>query len=247
MRKAGLLTALALLLGPLATELHAQDGYLLGRPQGQLTLRAGPVLHRADSDIFDFFRSELTLDRGDFRAPAVAGELGLYLHRRVDLVLGGGWSETESQSEFRDFVEEAPDGSDMPIQQVTSLRVVPVTASVRFYPLSRGQSISELAWVPARAVPYLGAGGGVAWYRLQQSGDFVADDLSIFTASFTSSGRAAIGHAFAGLDYWFAPRVGLNVEGRYTVGSAEPKADFATWDSIDLNGAQLGVGLTLRW
>mgnify|MGYP006206586547 CR=1 FL=1 len=87
----------------------------------ELTLRAGPVMHRADSDVFDFFRSELTLDRGDFRAPSLSGELGLYLHRRVDLVLGGGWSKTESQSESRDFVEEGPDGSDMPIEQVLAL------------------------------------------------------------------------------------------------------------------------------
>lgn len=248
MRRAGLLASLTLLLAPVAgTELHAQDGYMLGRPQAQLTFRAGPVLHRADSDVFDFFRSELTLDRGDFRAPSVGGELGIYLHRRVDLVLGAAWSKTESRSEFRDFVEEGPNGEDLPIEQTTSLRVIPATLSVRYYPMSRGRSISDLAWVPQRAVPYVGAGGGVAWYRLLQSGDFVGDDLSIFTADFQSQGEAFIGHALAGLDYWFTPRFGLNIEGRYTVGSAEPTSDFATWDRIDLNGAQLGVGLTMRW
>jgi hypothetical protein len=39
----------------------------------------------------------------------------------------------------------------------------------------------------------------------------------------------------------------MNVEGRYAFGSAEPDDDFASWDSIDLSGLQMGIGLALRW
>ncbi|MGH7447021.1 MAG: outer membrane protein, partial [Longimicrobiales bacterium] len=227
------------------------DGFLFGRPKAQLTLRAGPVQHRAGGDLFDFFQSELTLDRGDFRAPAIGGDLSIVVHPRLDLAFGASWSNVESRSEFRDWVDEGEspgEEDDLPIEQVTSLRVTPLTASLRFYPLSRGTGISDLAWVPARTTPYLGGGGGMAWYRLKQEGDFVdADDLSIFTAEFESSGRTPVGHVFAGVDHWFTPRLGLNIEGRYTFGSATGSDDFADYDNIDVSGLQMGVGLALRW
>ncbi|MBR9988277.1 MAG: hypothetical protein KFH98_00910 [Gemmatimonadetes bacterium] len=249
MRKRGLIlaTAAASLFPALPAAVHAQDGFMFGQPKVQATLRAGPVLHRAGGDLFDFFQSELTLDRGDFRAPAIAGEFSIVAYPRVDVVLGAAYSNVESRSEFRDFVEEV-DGVDVPIQQTTSLRVIPLTVSMRFYPLSRGRTISALAWVPARTTPYVGGGGGFAFYRLAQYGDFVSqDDFSIFTDRWESSGQAAVGHVFAGLDHWFSPRLGLNIEGRYTAGSGTPGDDFIGFESVDLSGLQMGVGLALRW
>lgn len=249
MRKRGLIlaTAAATLFPVLPGALHAQDGFMLGQPKAQLTLRAGPMLHRAGGDLLGFFQSELTLDRGDFRAPAVAAEFSAVVHPRLDLTLGAAWSSVEKGSEFREFVEEVG-GEDVPIEQTTALRVIPVTVSMKFYPMTRGRSISELAWIPARTTPYVGGGAGLAWYRLRQYGDFVSqEDFSIFTDDWQSSGRAGIGHLFAGLDHWFTTRAGLNIEGRYTFGSAKPSDDFSGWNSIDLSGLQVGVGLALRW
>lgn len=245
MRMRGLTLASAVLtLCVVPADVHAQNGFMFGQPKGQLTLRAGPVLHRAGGDLLGFFQSELTLERGDFRAPSIGAELSLVMHPRLDVSVGASWSNAESGSEFREWVDE----NDLPIEQTTSLRVVPLTASVRFYPLSRGTGISELAWVPARTTPYIGAGAGIAWHTLRQSGDFVSeDDLSIYTAEFESTGRDATGHVFAGLDHWFTPHLGANLEGRYMFGSANPTDDFATWDSIDLSGLHMGIGLALRW
>ena len=249
MRKRGLIlaTAAALLVPAVPVAVHAQDGFMFGQPKAQLTLRAGPMLHRAEGDLLGFFQSELTLDRGDFRAPALSAELAVVAHSRLDLALGAGWSNVETRSEFRDYVEEV-DGVDVPIEQTTALRVLPVMASLRFYPLARGHGISQLAWVPARTTPYLGGGGGVSFYRLRQYGDFVSNtDLSIFSDDWESSGHATTGHLFAGVDHWFTPRAGLNIEGRYMFGSAKPDNDFLGWHSIDLSGLQLGIGLALRW
>jgi hypothetical protein len=248
MRKRGLILIVAASLVPaLPDAVHAQDGFMLGQPEAQVNLRAGPMLHRAGGDLFRFFESELTLERSDFRAPAIAGEFAMVVHPRIDLMLGASWSKAETTSEFREYVEEV-DGEDVPIRQTTSLRVLPVTASLRFYPLSRGQSVSELAWIPARTTPYLGGGGGFAWYSLRQYGDFVSQsDLSIFSDDWESGSRATVGHLFAGVDHWLTPRLGLNLEGRYNFGSAKPENDFLGWESIDLSGMQVGIGLALRW
>jgi hypothetical protein len=246
MRKRGLILATTgLLLSPAVTsDVHAQNGFMFGQPKTQLSLRVGPVLHRASGDVFELFRTDLTLERGDFRAPSVGGDFAVTAHPQLDIVVGASWSKVETQSEFRDWV----DMDDLPIEQTTSLRVAPVTVSVKYFPLSRGERISELAWVPTRTTPYVGGGGGFAFYRLAQDGDFVEEeDLTIFTSTFISSGRAAIGHALAGVDHWFTPRLGANFEGRYTFGSATPSGDFASWDSIDLSGLQMSLGLALRW
>jgi hypothetical protein len=244
MRKRSFVTVLAVLSVTPVTTVQAQDGFLFGQPRGQLTLRAGPLMHRAGGDLFDFFQSELTLDGGDFRAPAVGGELALVVHPRVDVAIGVAYSSVQRSSEFREWVDQ----DDLPIEQTTSLRVTPVTASVRFYPLSRGETISDLAWVPVRTTPYVGGGAGMAWYKLQQTGDFVEEtDLSIFGATFDSNGRAPTGHVLAGVDHWFSPRIGANLEGRYTFGSARPTGDFEGWESMDLSGLSFGVGLALRW
>jgi len=250
MRKRDFIPIVAVLL-VLPGAAHAQDGFLFGSPKAQITLRAGPVLHRAGGDLFGFFRDELTLGRGDFSAPAIGGELAIAVHDRVDVTLGASWANVEMSSEFEDWVDEGPTDSeddDLPIAQMTALRTIPLTASVRYYLMSRGTGISELAWVPSRWTPYVGAGGGFTWYRLRQNGDFVdTEDLTIFTADFESSGRATTFHVLGGVDHWLTPKFGLNLEGRYSFGSAPPGGDYEGWDEVDLSGFQLGVGLALRW
>ncbi|HEX2167077.1 MAG TPA: hypothetical protein VHG09_07520, partial [Longimicrobiales bacterium] len=69
-----LVLAAAMLVPVLPAAAHAQDGFMLGLPKAQLTVRAGPMLHRAGGDLFGFFQSQLTLDQGDFRAPAVSAD-----------------------------------------------------------------------------------------------------------------------------------------------------------------------------
>jgi hypothetical protein len=239
----------ALLLASTATPALAQNGFLFQRPMASLTLRAGPVMHSVGGDVFDFMTTELTLDRGDFRAPSFGADLAIALTDRVDIVVGLSRAETETRSESREWVGE----DDLPIEQVTRFMTLPITGSLRFYPMSRVQRISDLAWVPARTTPYLGGGGGIVAYRLEQEGEFVDEaDLSIFTDEFTSKGSGWTAHALAGVDHWFSPRVALNVEGRYTLGSASPEGDFRSgpggeWESIDLGGFQAGVGLSFRW
>jgi hypothetical protein len=64
---------------------------MFGQPKAQATLRAGPVLHRAGGDLLGFFQSELTLDRGDFRAPAIAGEVvSVHIHASTSCLARGG-------------------------------------------------------------------------------------------------------------------------------------------------------------
>lgn len=229
---------------------HAQDGFLFQRPQGQITVKGGALLHRAQSELFDFMVDTLTLQRSDFRGPWLGAELALLAGPHLDLVLGLAVSQTDTRSEFRRW--EGADG--LPIEQVTRLRTVPLTFSARYHPMPRGRRLSSLAWLPNRLSPYVAGGAGVTWYRLMQEGEFVGgpvgddpDERRIFRDRFESRDHGITGHLGAGLDYWFTPRIGLNTEVRYTMGSAPVSGAFQGWDNIDLSGIKGAVGLSFRW
>lgn len=229
---------------------HGQDGFMFKPPIGSLTFRAGPMLYRAGGDLFDQITSDLTLERSDFRTPAVGAELLFMPTSRIDLAIGLMYTNTESPSEFKHWVEPNPDpnGLPLPIEQTTRLRAIPVTISLRYQLLPRGRKVGELAWIPRKTTPYVGAGGGLVFYRFEQQGDFINFSNSNISAStITSSGEGAIFHALAGADYWLTSKFGLNVEARYTHGSANPDEGFRTFDSLDLGGVSVTAGLSLRW
>jgi hypothetical protein len=235
--------AAALLIFAVAAPAHAQD-FLFGAPRAQLTLRGGPVVHRADSDLFDFMTRELTLGRRDFVSPSFGAELSIRAHRRFDVQVGAAYTHANARSEYRDWIGE----DDEPIEQTTRLQTVPMTLSVRAFPLPRGTEVSPLAWVPERITPYVGLGAGAIWYRLDQQGEFLqASDLTIFPDSYQSNGYGTTGHVLAGVDYWLTPRFGLNLDGRYRIGSAALRDDYRNWEPLDLSGFHGGLGLTLRW
>jgi hypothetical protein len=238
----GVAVLLALLLQPAAAA--AQDGFLFRAPSVGVTLRGGPMQYITGSDLFDQLRQDLTLRRRDFRAPAVGAEFAVMALPRVDFVVGVMYSQAERRSEFWDWVGD----DDLPIEQVTTLRTVPVTATVRYLLVPRGQRISRMAWLPNRTTPYVGAGGGIVWYRLQQDGEFVDfEDFDIFYDVLETSGSTAMVHALAGVDHWFMPRLGLNAEVRYSHGGARPDQSFRFFDRLDLSGVQATLGFSVRW
>ena len=232
----------SLLIGHDAAE--AQDGYLFRQPQVTLGLRVGGALPNAGSDIFDFLTSELTIDRGDFAAISVGGDVGIRLAPQIDLLVSGSVARSSTQSEFREWT----DNNDLPIEQETKFTRVPVAASIKYYFAPRGRSLSKFAWVPERFLPYFGVGAGVMWYKLEQAGDFVDfESLAVFPDQFESSGTAPMVHALAGAEWWFTPRVGLTVDGRYALAKADLDVDYSEWGSINLSGFQLTTGLALRF
>ena len=79
--------------------------FLFGRPHGSVAFRGAWVFARAGSDLFDFVRQNLTIDRKDFNAPAFAMDLGIALTPRIDSVFGFDVSQASVGSEYRHFVD----------------------------------------------------------------------------------------------------------------------------------------------
>jgi hypothetical protein len=239
--------ALATALLALASPARAQGsgrGFLFHEPVGSLAIRGGFALAGAGSDIFSFSTDQLTLHRRDFNAPAVGVDLGIRVASRFDVVLGGAYAGSSARSEFRRWVDQ----NDLPIEQTTSFRRVPVTASVKTYLTPRGRSIGRFAWVPSRYALYAGVGGGAMWYRLRQQGDFVDfNTRDVFPDKFESSGWAPTAHALAGLDFSLSPRFALTAEGKYAWAKANMSEDFSGFDRIDLSGYAATIGFCVRF
>jgi hypothetical protein len=240
-----------LLLGP-ASNAVAQPGggasrepdFLFGSPRGFVGVRGGGQIAASGSDIYDFFTGLLTLDKSDFNAALLGIDVGIAVHPRVDVVFGFELSQGGGSSEYREYV----DTDDLPITQETKLRVVPITGSVRLYLTPRGRQISRFAFVPSKVRAFVGGGGGLVWYELLQTGDFVDFvDLSIFTSTLRSSGVGFGAQAFGGVEVALGTRWFLSFEGKYLWSKADLGEDFVSFEPIDLSGARVSAGINFNF
>ena len=231
----------------LAAPVHAQsggDGFLFKRPSGSVTFRTGFDHANAGSDLFSFTTNQLTVDRADFSGVSVAGDVAIRLSSRADVVISVAHSSSEMRSEFRNFV----DNDRLPIEQMTTFRRVPLTGSFKAYVVQPGRTIGHFAWVPARFSPYVGAGGGVMWYRFAQRGDFIDfNTFRVFPDAFDSNGWTPTVHGFGGVDISLHPRFAFTTEARYEWAKGNLSSDFAGFDRIDLSGFTLTTGISVRY
>ena len=217
-----------------------EGDFLFKRPRGTLSIRGGLLFPREGSDLFTFVEDQLTIDKGDFRSPLFAIDLGYSPSARIDIIGGFDFARENIRSEYRHFV----DNNLQPIEQETSLRQASLTGSVRVALVPRGRAVGTYAWIPARVVPYVGAGGGFVFWEFRQAGDFIdVADSSVFTDSFVSNGASLLGHAFGGVDIQIYKRLFLTTEARYVWGEGELSNEFIGFDPLDLSGFKVSAGI----
>ena len=225
---------------------RAEADFLFGKPTVSAGVRAHWSRPRAESDLFEFVTDELTLSKSDFRAPGVALEAGFPLASRLDVLAGVEFDRASAASEDRRFVED----NGLPILQETALQQLNLSGSLALALTPRGRSIGQYAWITARAIPYVGAGGGLLWYRFEQAGDFV-DSLDpgrpIFTAQLVSDGWTVSTHVFGGIDIKLSRRLLLTMEVRYRWADATMGQDFVGFDPVDLTGVRVSAGVRVMF
>ncbi|MBM3907045.1 MAG: hypothetical protein FJ363_03090 [Gemmatimonadetes bacterium] len=220
------------------------DGFLFGTPNASLTVRAGMARPSGGGDVFSFVRDELTFGPGDLAGGSMAADLAFLVRPRVAVQLGIGYSGQSTASVYRDWV----DNDDQEIEQTSSFHRLPLTIGVRYYLADRGRTLGRLAWVPAKTVPYVGAGGGITWSQFRQSGDFVDyQTLDVFGSTLESSAWAPTLYGVAGVERSLSARLALTGEARYDYGRARVGSDYVGFNGIDLSGLAVTVGLTVRF
>jgi hypothetical protein len=216
--------------------------FLFGRPDGSVGLRGSWLFARAGSDWYDFVTDQLTLEDRDFNAPAIGADVGIALGPRLHAVIGVDFSQAGATSEYRRLV----DNNRLPISQRTRVREVNLSGNLKFALSERGRDVSRFAWVPRSVVPYVGAGGGMLWFEVQQTGDFVDFvDLSVFSDVFRSRGWTPSAQVFGGVDIRVYRRLFVTFDGRYLWAAGDLGSDWIDFEPIDLAGFRLAAGINV--
>lgn len=206
-------------------------------------MRIGAGQPNASSDVFDEITKDFTLGRRDFLGVNFMADLSVPLSQRLELQFTGGVNGRHADSEYRAFV----DNNDLPIEQQTSLRRVPLAAGLRWNLTPAGRQVSRLAWVPSRVVPYVAVGAGAMYYNLRLRGDFVdKETMDVYPSTLKASGWGALGYGAAGATLNLRPWMGLTTEVRYDVSNASLRGDFRDFAPISLSGVGLTAGLMFR-
>ena len=230
----------------IATPSHAQrggEGFLFHVPIVSWSVRGGFDRAFASSDVFSFVTDELTLKRSDFSSATFGSNIAIRVSQTNDIVLDVSWSGVNRRSEMRHWVDQ----NDLPIEQTTSLRRIPVTVGIRHYLSSRGRSIGRFAWIPAARTTYVGVSAGMMHYRFHQIGDFVdPQSLNVFPDEFTSKAWTKVLSALAGGELALGRAIAVNGELRYTWAKGPLSLDFDRFNRIDLSGLSATMGLAFR-
>ena len=164
----------------------------------------------------------LSFNIKDFNGPTVGGEWLIGLTDWFDAGIGVGFYQRTTPSVYTDFVNS--NGTE--IEQDLKLRIVPVTATFRFLPLGHRGLVR----------PYVGAGVGILSWRYSESGQFVANDNSIFRDTFVGSGTKTGPVVLGGLTF---PVGSVDIGGEIRYQSAKgtlPASENFAGPKIDLGG-----------
>ncbi len=197
-----------------------------------VNLKIGLFVPRMESDLWETNIKNLTFDRADMVNVYYAGEYEAFLNRYCSFTLEVGSYTKNIYAEYRDFTYD--DGA--PIYQNISLRLTPIEANLKYYPLGHRH----------RVFPFIGAGAGVYAWTYQQWGDFINfEDLSI-NEGFAETRRFAFGlNGRAGLVFRFHSKLALALEGKYTYLKGRLSEYFEGFESLDLGGLTVNASINI--
>jgi Outer membrane protein beta-barrel domain len=185
---------------------------------------AGDVLNANRCIDVTFDCEPLLFDVSDFNGGSIGAEWLFGIGDYLEAGAGIGFSQRTVPSVY-EFLQ-ADDGSE--IEQELKLRMVPITATIRYVPTGRRSSIQ----------PYIGAGLGLIAWRYTETGSFVDIDTSdIFRASYEDTGTEVVPIILGGIKAPVGDVFAIGGEVRWQRGDAHlsEAVDFVG-DRIDLGG-----------
>jgi opacity protein-like surface antigen len=176
----------------------------------------------------------LAFDIKDFNGVNFGGEYVLGISNYLEAGFGLNYYQRTVASVYADF--QNANGSE--IEQDLKLRIIPISATVRFLPIGR-----------AGVTPYVGGGLGIFPWRYSEVGEFVDEsDFSIFRDQYVSSGTAVGPVILGGVrvpvgDVW---TVGGEIRYQHAKGSGL-RDDRMLGDTINLGGWTTSFTFHLRF
>jgi hypothetical protein len=175
---------------------------------------------RVDGDVLVDNRNFLVFDMDDFNGGTFGGEWLVGFAEYFEAGAGVAFYRRTVPSVYADYVDS--DGTE--IDQELKLRMIPIDFTARVLPFGQSRSFQ----------PYFGAGLSIVNWRYSETGEFVADDLSIFRNSFVDDGNA-VGPVVLGGVRFASDTFTVGGEIRYHAADADLSTDFFS-PKIDLGG-----------
>ena len=208
------------------------SGILLSQ---SINLKIGLFTPSLRSDLWQDNMQNLAFNKADMLNAYFGAEYEVFLNRFTSFSVEIGSYKKDVYTQYKDYTYQ----DDSPIFQNISLRITPIEANVKFYPLGH------------RSVffPYFGAGAGLYAWTYQQYGEFVIFPDEYIEEGFAETKTFSFGfNGRVGLVYRFLPYMALAVEGKYQYLRGRLSGYFEGFELLDLGGitATLGVNIYFR-
>ena len=241
-RGLGLVAVAALLVGGSASSASAQvvqvsrgdARHLVGFNLGYFMLKGEDG--RVDDDVLVANLNDLAFEIKDFNNWTFGGEWLYGVSNFLETGVGIGYFQRTVPTVYRDFVHD--NGSE--IAQDLKLRIVPITATIRFLPVGRGGPVE----------PYIGGGIGIFNWRYSEAGEFVDfADGSIFREQFKADGTSVGPVVVAGLRLPIgdALTTGFEYKWQNAEGDTNSAETQLLGDKIDLGGNTFSWTMHIRF
>jgi hypothetical protein len=229
--RAAILVAIISLVWSAAAE--AQGNWQPG-DFGSLRLRLGLLQPQADSEYWDEVFTDFTGSASSFEDLVFGIDYLWMTSRQGGFIFGGSFYDGSTTQAYREW--QTANGQE--IRHTTSLRLNDLYGAF-VYRFGR-----------SGVRPYIGAGGGLLWWRLREEGDFIDfsdPDLPVVYATYQSDDTTWELIGLAGLEFPLSFQWRFFAEGRYRWAEDELSGDFAGFGTIDLSGIELTAGFSYNW
>jgi hypothetical protein len=197
-----------------------------------VNLKMGLFVPRLNSDLWQINMDNLTFGKSDMVNTYYAGEYEFFLDRHTSFSLEIGSYNKSVYAEYRDYTY----ANGTPIYQDLTLRITPIEANLKYYPLGSRYRIS----------PFIGAGVGLYAWTYQQWGDFINFQDNSISEGFAETRRFSVGfNGRLGLVFRFQQRLALALEGKYQYLRGHLSEYFQGFDLLDLGGFTANVSINV--
>lgn len=221
-------------LGAVPSRAQERLGHYPG--EGLFRASAGAFEPEGDSQYWEEKELDFFADASEFEDFTFAVDFLYFLSARTGVLLSvGGWEGEQTQS-YRDFVDSQGDE----ITHLTRLDQAWLDLGVVFHLLARRAAL----------MPYVGAGGSVVSWELEEDGDFIDFGLEpelVFRDTFVSSDEAFGYFLLVGVEIPLTSNAGLFAEGRWRWADDELDGDFAGLGTLDLSGRSISAGVSISF
>jgi hypothetical protein len=197
-----------------------------------INLKIGLFMPALRSDLWKDNMRNLAFTKTDMLNTYYGAEYEIFLSRYTSFSLEIGDYSKDVYTQYKDYTYQ----DDSPILQNISLRITPIEANIKFYPLGHRGLLC----------PYFGGGAGLYAWTYQQYGDFVIFPDAYIEEGFAETKTFSFGfNGRAGLVYRFRPGMALAVEGKYQYLRGRLSGYFEGFELLDLGGFTATVGVSI--